>query len=455
MTSMTRLARFLAVLAITTLAVAQPVAAQSILRDAETEAVLSDMSRPLIEAAGLSPANVKVVMVADPSLNAFVAGGQIVFINSGTIDQADNANEVQGVIAHEIGHIVGGHVPLSDRMFSGATGISLLSLVLGIAAIAAGGGAAGAGILAAGQQAALGKVLAFSRQQEASSDAAGVRFLGDAGINGQGMLDFFKKTQAMEYRYGINRNEDSFFLTHPMSLDRITTLQADVRASPAFGKKTDPTIDVRFKRVQAKLIGYTHEPREVLNRYPRSDQSIYAHYARAYAQHRAGYPTEAAAEAAALVKSQPDDPYFLELQGQIMLESGQPREALSPLRRATELSRNNPLIATLFGHALIATDDSSLLPEAERVLRASVQRDDENPAAWMQLATVYERKGDEPRLALANAERFNRTGDPGRALASARAALAGLPKGSSDWIRAQDILLVSQSARDDARTRRQ
>lgn len=453
MKPMLRLARLLAGLALATFAVVQPAAAQSILRDAETEAVLRDMSRPLIEAAGLSPGNVKVVMVNDPSLNAFVAGGQIVFINSGTIEQASNANEVQGVIAHELGHIVGGHVPLSDRMFAGATGISILSLVLGIAAVAAGAGEAGAGILAAGQQAAMGKVLAFSRQQEASSDAAGVRFLSTAGVSGEGMLSFFKKTQALEYRYGLNRNEHSFFLSHPMSLDRITTLDADVKASPAYRKRNDPALEERFRRVQAKLVGFTHEPRDVLNRYPTSDQSLYAHYARAYARHRAGYPQEAAAEAAALVKAEPNDPYFLELQGQIMLEGGSPRDAVGPLRRATEMTRNNPLIATLFGHALLATDDPALLPEAERVLRSAVQRDDDNPYAWMQLATVYERTGDQPRLALANAERFNRVGDPGRALASARAAMAGLPKGTSDWIRAQDILLVSQTAREDSRRR--
>ena len=448
-----RLARLLAWLALASLVAVQPAAAQSVLRDAETEAVLHEMSRPLIEAAGLSPGNVKVVLVNDPSLNAFVAGGQIVFVNSGTLEQAGSANEVQGVIAHELGHIVGGHVPLSDRMYAGATGITLLSLVLGVAAIAAGAGSAGAGILAAGQQAAMGKVLAFSRQQEASSDAAGVRFLSTAGVNAQGMLDFFKKTQAMEYRYGLNRNEHSFFLSHPMSLDRITTLTDDVRASPAYGKRSDPALEERFRRVQAKLFGFTHEPREVLNRYPTSDQSLYAHYARAYARHRAGYPQEAAAEAASLVKVAPDDPYFLELQGQIMLESGHPRDAIPPLRRATQLTRNNALIATLFGHALLATDDAALLPEAERVLRGAVQRDDQNPFAWMQLATVYERTGDQPRLALANAERFNRSGDPGRALVSARAAMAGLPKGTSDWIRAQDILLVSQSAREDQRRR--
>ena len=181
----------------------QPATAQSMLRDAETEALLTDMSRPIAVAAGLDPRNFNVVLLQDRSINAFVAGGQTVYLHSGLIDAADDANEVQGVIAHEIGHIVGGHVPLAGRGMAPATGITVLSLLLGVAAMAAGAGEAGAGILAAGQQAAMGSYLAFSRTQESSADAAGARFLRGADISGQGMLDFFKKLQNMEYRLAI------------------------------------------------------------------------------------------------------------------------------------------------------------------------------------------------------------------------------------------------------------
>jgi predicted Zn-dependent protease len=436
------------------LSLAQPVHAQSILRDAETEAWLADISRPIIVASGLSPKNVRVVMINDPSINAFVAGGQIVYIHSGLIDNAENANEVQGVIAHEIGHIVAGHVPLQEQGMKGAIGVSLLSLVLGVAAIAAGGGEAGAGILAAGQRAALGKMLAFTRVQEASADAAGARFLGGAGVTGKGMLSFFKKLNNMEYRYGVDHSNGSFDYTHPLSAERISVLTHDLQAQPAWSKPNDPDLDRRFKRIQAKLRGYVNEPKQTLVKYPSSDTSIPAHYARAYAYHLSGYPDQAASEATALVKAAPRDPYFLELEGQILLESGKPRDALSPLREATAGSQSNPLIATTFGHALLATDDPKNLDEAEKVLRTAVQRDNENPFAWVQLGTVYERKGDIPRTALATAERANLTGDTRTALVSARTAMAGLPQGSSDWIRAQDILLVSQTAWEDERKNR-
>lgn len=445
--------RSLGLFAAAVLLSAQPASAQSILRDAETEALFADMSAPLIKAAGLNPRDVKVVLVNDESVNAFVAGGQVVYLHSGTIQAADSANEVQGVIAHELGHITGGHVPLSDRMFSGATGISLLTMVLGLAAIAAGGGEAGAGILAAGQQAAIGNYLAFSRQQEASTDAAGAKYLRTAGITGKGYLAFFGKLQKMEYRYGITR-KDSFMLDHPTSGERIATLTETLQASPAWGKPSDPAIEERFRRVRAKLAGYVNTPDRTLREYPETDNSVYARYARAYAWHKAGHPAKANAEADALVAKQPNDPYFLEVKGQILLESGRPEEALAPLRAATEGSRSNPLIATTFGHALIATEDKANYPEAVRVLRTAVARDDQNPFAWYQLGTVYELTGDSARAALATAERASMMGDSRTAVARARFAMANIPANSSDWIRAQDIAMTAGNAVADERKRR-
>ena len=446
--------RLFAAAALACLALAQPAHAQSILRDAETETLLADMTAPLITAAGLRPADVKVVLVNDDSINAFVAGGQIVYVHSGTLQAAKTANEVQGVIAHELGHITGGHVSLAGRGAQEATGISILSMVLGLAAMAAGAGEAGAGVLAAGQQAAISKYLAFSRQQEASTDAAGAKYLNSAGISGKGYLNFFKTLQQMEYRYGINRKVE-FMLDHPVSSERVAALTETLQSSPAWDKPLNQDWEDRFKRIQAKLDGYLLPPPQALQKYPESNQTIYGHYARAYAYHRGGYPQKADAEADALVKAKPTDPYFLEIKGQILLESGKPQEAIAPLRAATDGSRNNPLIATTFGHALIATEDKANYEEAKRVLRTAVTRDDQNPFAWYQLGTVYERTGDTARAALATAERASMTGDDRTAAVSARYALAGIPKNTPDWIRAQDIAMTSQHAlEDDKRKRR-
>jgi predicted Zn-dependent protease len=434
--------------------IASPAFAQSILRDAESEALFADMSRDLIKAANLQPNNVRIVLIGDPSINAFVAGGQAVYIHSGLIDAASSANEVQGVIAHELGHVTGGHVPLSDRMAKGATGITILSLLLGAAAMAAGSADAGMGLMQMGQRAALGNFLAFSRAQEATTDAAGVKYLSGAGVSGRGMLDFFKKLQQQEYRWGLKRGgEQSYVMSHPMSGERISTLTADLQADPAWSKPSDPALEERFRRVQAKLRGYVSDPKDTLRRYPETDKTIPAYYARAYAYHKSGYPQQAAAEAAALVRAEPHNPYFLELEGQILLESGKPKEAIAPLREATTRTNYQPLIATTFGHAMLATEDPALLAEAEAVLRQSVVRDRENPFAWYQLGMVYERKGDSARASLASAERWSLIGDMGRALPSAQAALAGLPQGSPDWIRAQDIVMAAQAVMQDRKRR--
>ncbi len=444
----------LAVAALTMLALTvQPVAAQSILRDAETEALLRDISAPLIVAAGLPAKNVEFALVGDQEINAFVAGGQVVYINAGLIQAADNANEVQGVIAHELGHLASGDVLRGSEGVKAATGITILSLLLGAAAIAAGAGEAGAGILLAGQQAALGKYLAFSRAQESSADQSGRRYLSKAGISGKGIISFFKKLQQQEFRYSLN-SIDPYAQTHPLSGDRVSVLNDALAADPAWNRTTDPALEARFQRVKAKLFGYINDAKVTLNRFPPTNGSIPAHYARAYAYHKSAYPDKAVAEADALLLTAPHDPYFQELKGQILLESGRPKEALSVLREAVQTTKYEPLIAALFGHALIATEDPANFPEAKSILRSAISRDNQNPFAWYQLGVIYAHDGDAPRAALATAERFNLEGAAGPALANAQVAMAGIPKGTPDWIRAQDIALVSKTASDAERHHR-
>ena len=433
------LARLFAILAAAMLA-AQPVAAQSILRDAETEAFLDEISAPLVEAAGLEPENVDIVLINDPSINAFVAGGQIVYIHSGLIDAADTAEEVQGVIAHELGHITGGHILRYGEGMASASRISLLSLIAGIGAALAGAGEAAMGIMAAGQQAAMGKFLAFSRTQESSADFAGAEYLSKAGISGRGSLAFFGKLLNQEYRYGYSQSDEAgFYRTHPLSGDRISALREVYEKDAAWDRPANARNQANFERVKAKLVGYIAKPSATLRDYPEIDRTVPALYARAYAYHQNARVDRALDAADQLLAKDPDDPYFLELKGQVLLESGRPLEALEPLRRATVLTNAEPLIASLFGHALIATEDDANFAEAERVLRAAVGRDRRNPFAWYQLGVVYAARGDTPRARLASAEQQVMSGQYGLALRSAQAAEHGLERGTPDWIRAQDI----------------
>ena len=446
--------RALAVLAAVSL-LAQPAAAQSVLRDAETEALLDDLAAPLVQAAGLAPGNVDIVLVGDPSINAFVAGGQAVYIHTGLLEEADTAEEVQGVIAHELGHITGGHVISSSQGIATAGKISILSMLLGVAAAVAGAGEAAMGVMMAGQQAAMGNFLAFSRVQESAADAAGAQYLSKAGISGRGSLSFFKKLQNMEFRYGMSHSdEDAYASTHPMSGDRIARLTHDYEIDPAWEKPADPAFQARFERVKAKLAGYIQEPAQTLRQYPETDTTAPARYARAYAFHKQALMDKSLAETDALLKSAPDDPYYLELEGQVLLESGRPDDAIPPLRKATALTGNQPLIASLFGHALIATEDKSQYPEAEEVLKAAVQRDRLNPFAWYQLGVIYAAEGDMPRARLASAEQQVMSGQYVEALRSAQAATAGLPENTPDWLRAQDIVFEARGELERAKKRK-
>ena len=295
----------------------------------------------------------------------------------------------------------------------------------------------------AGQRAALGEYLAFTRAQEATADASGARFLSKSGISGKGMLDFFGKLQNEEYRLAIY-SKDSFDQTHPLSSERIQALEVKLKNDPAWNKPTDPKLEASFQRVKAKLLGYVN-PRQALIKYPETDQSVPAHYARAYAYHLGGYPEKAESEADALLATDAHDPFFLELKGQILLEGGKPKDALPVLREAVQRSGEKPLIAAMLGHALVATEDPKNFTEAKQILKVAVNRDNQDPFAWYQLGIIYDQEGDQARAALATAERSSLTNEPRMALASAEMAMKGIPPGTPDWLRAQDIAMVSRA----------
>ncbi len=414
-----------------------------ILRDSETELLFRDMARPLILAGGLDPDSVHIVLLNDSEINAFVSAGQAVYLHSGLIDASDNVNQVQGVVAHELGHVTGGHAIRIRDGAKEATGISLATLVLGALAVAAGAPEAGMALMMAGQRAAMGRFLAFTRTQEASADQAAAQYLHGAGISGKGLLDMYGKFQNREFRLAIYE-KDSYDRTHPLSNERVQALQQSLQADPAWSRPSDPALEARFQRVKAKLIGYL-DPKRAVERYPESNQSVPAHYARAYAYHLGGFPDKALAETEALLAIDPDDPFFLELQGQVLLESGRPKDAIAPLREAVAKSGDSPLIASMLGHALVATEDKANFAEAKAVLKRAVNRDNNNPFAWYQLGIIYDREGDPARASLASAERYSLEGEPMMAMTKARIALDGIAPGSPDCLRAQDIAMASKA----------
>jgi predicted Zn-dependent protease len=445
-------ARGLAALTALALAIAgAPVHAQQhqgggppIIRDAEIEQLLREYTLPILKAAGLAQQNIRVVIINDRSFNAFVADGRRIFINSGALMQAKTPNEVIGVLAHEAGHIAGGHLARMREELANATTESLVAMLLGIGALVAGarsgsgnGAQIGAAAISVPQNAIQNSLIAYIRTQEEQADRAGVKFLTATGQSPKGMYDTFKRL-ADETLYQA-RYIDPYLQTHPMPVERVAALEDLVKTSPYWDKKDSPELQLRHDLMRAKLYGFMDRADISGNRYPISDQSLPARYSRAIAAYRFSDPRGAQAQIETLIEAQPQNPYFHELKGQALLEAGKAAEAIAPLRRAVQLAPNPTLIEVLLGQALVESNDRSHLDEAVSILQAAVARDPESADGFTQLAMAYGRKGDAAHADLSSAQAAFTLGDYKTARLLANRAKGEFPVGAPGWVKADDI----------------
>jgi predicted Zn-dependent protease len=419
------------------------------IRDAEIERILRGYSDPLFRAAGLDEQAVKMYIINDPSLNAFVAGGQNVFMHTGMIMTLDTPNELKGVIAHETAHISGGHLARGPEAAGKAQVPMLIGMLAGIAAIAAGAPDIGMGLLIGSQSVAQREMLAYSRTQESAADQAGVKFLNATGQSPRGMALTFDRFADQEALSG--HRQDPFIRSHPLSRERVAALQGLVEASPHKDKPDTAREIADYALMRAKLRGFIEKPETVLRRYPHSDKSAPARYARAAAYFRAADLEHSLPEIDSLIAERPDYAYFWELKGQILVESSRPKEGVPAYRKAVELAPNEPLIQASFGAALLATEDSAVVPEAMRHLKMAIVAEPDNAMAWYYLADAYSRNGNDAMAALATAERYYSLKQYPQAMNFSQRAQKKLAEGSNDWQRANDILSISQS---EARERR-
>lgn len=414
-----------------------PSLAQALIRDAETEHISREWATPLFAAAGLDPAFVEIHLVHDDRINAFVAGGQRVFLNTGLLLAAETPMQVLGVIAHETGHLAGGHIARTQEALRNANAQAVAAFLLGAAAIAGGGGDAGAAVILGGRQAAERSLLNYSRAQESAADLAGVRLMAAAGYSALGIVEFIEILAEQEGL--LESRRDPYLQSHPMFPDRIAALRAAAEAQPNADTPTPEGWDDAFARVQGKLYGYLETPARVLRRYPLTDESVPARYARAVSYDQAGRLADSLAEIAALLVAAPDDPYFLELHGQVLLQHGRVADSLAPYQRAVDLAPNEPQIRAGLAAAQIATGDAGLLPAAIANLQAALAVDRRYAEGWRQLAVAHGRNGDIGQSALASAEQHMLAGRASEALRFAQQALRLLPTGTPGWLRAQDI----------------
>jgi predicted Zn-dependent protease len=407
------------------------------IRDAEIEHIIRTYAEPIFEVSGINGDNVEIALVKDSSLNAFVAGGMNLFIHTGLLLESESAGELIGVVAHEIGHIAGGHLIRTQEAMEGASAQAILSALLGVgAALATGQAGAGAAIIGGGTEMARRSYLAYSRAQESTADQAALSYMDQAGISARGLLNFLEKLGSQDLR--PTDRQDAFVRTHPLTLDRIESVRYHVEHSPASDKKLPASYDDMHARMRAKLLGFV-QPQVALQRFRESDTGLPARYGRAIALYQRGDIKRALPMIDQLIKEEPNNPFFYELKGQVLLENSRVAESIGPYRRSVELLPDSALLRSSLAHALIESNDDRVLDEALKNLKVAAEKEPRTPFTWRLIATVYGRQNKQGMLSYALAEEAMARGDRSVARFHAEKAEHELPTGSPGWIRAQDI----------------
>jgi predicted Zn-dependent protease len=432
---------------------AQPAAVQAqsggrnvtLIRDAEIEQLMREYARPVFGAAGLGDAT-RVVLVGSRDFNAFVTSGRKVFLNVGVLMEASSPNQVIGILAHEAGHIAGGHLFRLRQQLETAQIMALAGMLLGAGAIAASARSGQVGMSGTGPMGAITgplemarrSVLAYQRSEEQAADKAAVRYLNQTGQSSRGLIETFQRfsEEGLFRRVGV----DPYLQSHPSAPERIIALKEDAEKSPHFGKSDSPALKARHELARAKLYGFLTRPEELMRRYPATDNSLPARYARAISAYRFNAQGTAHQQIDALIAQQPNNPFFHELKGQALLEAGRPREALAPLRRAIQLAPSQLLFRGMLGHALVSTGDPKDARAAIRELTTLTQREPESPDYFQYLSRAYGAVGDEPMAALSAAQGYVLSGQQEEARRLARRARNGLKEGTPAWQKADEIL---------------
>lgn len=415
-----------------------------IIRDAETEALIHDYAKPILQAAK-QRSDIRVIIVNDDSFNAFVDGRRI-FINSGALLQAETPNEIIGVLAHEIGHLAGGHqYRLRDRIKQAQT-FAVVGMLLGLGAGIAGGGAAGSGIMAGSQELALRNFLSYQRSEETIADRAAVTYLNQTGQSAKGMLKTFERFSGNLALSGFK--PDPYRQSHPLPQERIAALQDLAKKSPYYDKKDSAELQLRHDLVRAKLAAYQQKLPQLRAFLAKDPGGLPTRYAQAISAVESGAPQQALPKAAALVKDRPQNPYFQELLGDAYMKANSPAKAAQAYKQAIALNAGRaPQLYISYARSLLAAGGAADNAQAVSALKTALRKENDDPDAYNFLAFAYGRSGKPALADLATADMHYYSDNIGEARYFAARAQSRLPRGAADWQRAQDILNITAPAK--------
>lgn len=421
--------------------------AVSLIRDAEIEDTLRAYGNPIFQTAGLNPEAIHIFIVEDPTINAYVAGGSNMFIYTGLILKTDRPSMLIGVMAHETGHMAGGHLAQGTEKLKNAELGTVLSALLGVAAAAGGAGDAGMAIMTAGQDVALRNYLHFSRANESAADQAGLNYLDQLNISASGMLRMLEILRQDENR--SYSNPDPYTRTHPLNIDRITHIRNHVMQSTLKEDAVPTGFAERHARMIAKLKGFINSPEQTFREYPASDTSIAARYARAIADYRTPDLPKALNEIDALIRQKPNDPFFHELRGQMLFENGRVAEAAQSYAKAVALKPGSALILTDYGKVLTATENKANLGKAVQMLERANLIDNSNDETWHALAIAYGKQNNLGMFYLSSAEEASLEDNGKEVLRNVDLALKYLGHDNSARLRAMDLRLIAEKQKKE------
>lgn len=431
-----RFVLFMALAHVSVLTAAPVLRTGTVIRDSEIETLLKSYTYPIFRVAGLDPKRLQMLIIVDPELNAWATSDYTIAVHTGLITASSTPEQLIGVLAHETGHIAGGHIVGLSMMAEKSTKMAMASVVLGMAAAALGGGDAGMGAMSAGMQMAQNNFMHFSRGQEGSADSAGVRYLDALGWSSLGFLEFMEKLAGQEFLSPESQN--SYMRTHPFSQDRVDFLKRHVQVSRFKEARLPAVFYDGHRRLVAKLKAYLEPPQSVYFAYPKTDTSVPARYARAIAFYREGRTMESIALLDKLIHENPHDPYFYELKGQVLFDNGQLAAAAIAFEWALKQAPSDPLIQVMYARVLIEIGGSDDIQGATKRLESALKTETDNAELYHLLAIVYGKTGQIGRAALALAEEalLNRKYD--MAISQAKRAIHFLPKGPLE-LRAEDL----------------
>jgi predicted Zn-dependent protease len=419
----------------------------SLIRDAEIENTIAMIATPLSRAAGIGDHAITIRIINDDAVNAFATQGERIFINTGTILKSRGPNELKGVIAHEVGHLAGGHLLRLQDQMDQAMVSNILGMLAGVAAgVASGRGDVAGAVMMGAQHTAMRDFLAFSRAQESSADAFAMRILDATGQSTKGLLRFFEELGDQEAL--ISSSQDPYVRTHPLTRDRMSALADHVARSPYSDVPAPANEAEAFERAQAKLLAYLKPGTATFMRYPEADRSIAGRYAHAIAYFRRAEIGRALPLIDGLIADRPNDPYFHELRGQMLVENQRLAEGVESYQSAARLAPTEPLILVALAHAQVELGTQDSLTRARTNLKAALNLEPANSFAWQYLAKAEGMLGDEGMAAFALAEMAMAQGNPREALAHAKRAEGRIPAGTPDGLRLRDLIAEAERLKD-------